>query len=84
MKINPVNKTIQINIDNLESTYYALRHAIKCIREMSGLPLTSYERDTAVLELADHAMKSIIEAGESIGLDMGGKWGNQVDVSKAS
>jgi len=51
---------------------------------MSGLPLTSYERDTAVLELPDHAMKSIIEAGESIGLDMGGKWGNQVDVSKAS
>ena len=78
MVYNPKNKTFGIERDKLDMIYLCLRYALKSIREMAGLPLDKYKRDE--LGPADHAQRAIIEAAENIGIDVGGKWGNEIDL----
>ena len=84
MVYNPKNKTFGIERDRLDMIYLCLRYALKSIREMAGLPLDKYKRDELgpadQLGPVDHAQRAIIEAAENIGIDMGGKWGNEIDL----
>jgi hypothetical protein len=57
-------------------------YALRKIRETAGLPLDRYERD-APLSAADHAMKGVIDAAKAVGIDLGGEWGNEIDVRKS-
>ena len=60
-----------------------MRYAIGQIRLAAGLPLAPYARDSA-LTPADHAQKAIIDAATAVGIDLGARWGNELDVRDTS
>lgn len=70
MKYNPKNKTLSVETKNLDNVYFYARHAIKQIRIAENLPLTPYDREGSLLS-HDHAMISIIDMCECVGIDMG-------------
>jgi hypothetical protein len=69
-----------VEAERLKFAATCFRHALCAIRELAGLPLTRYERNGA-LTSADHAQRAVIEGAESVGIDLGGRYGNEIDVS---
>jgi hypothetical protein len=69
--------------DGLQACASGLRFAIKQIRLTAGLPLEPYARDSA-LTPADHAQKAIIDAAAAVGIDLGARWGSELDVRDTS
>jgi hypothetical protein len=55
---------------------YALRH----IRQLAELPLTKYKR-SGQLTHADHAQKGILDAAKELGIDLGARWGENLDLT---
>lgn len=58
------------------------RHAIRKIRESAKLPLAPYKRKGPLTD-SDLAMKSIIDGAIVLDIDLGGSWGNELDVQEA-
>jgi len=81
MNYNPIKGVIQITPDEAKSGALYLLNAIKQIKKSAGIPLTPCERND-ILQPPDFAMKSIIEAAERLGMDLGGRWGNEIDSTK--
>lgn len=79
----PTGKFVLVQ-DGLKSCADGLLFAIKQIRLTAGLPLEPYARDTAALTPADHAQKAIIDAAAAVGIDLGARWGNELDVRDTS
>jgi len=48
---------------------------------MNNLPLTPYERN-GCLEPVDHIQKAIVDGARTMGINLGGNWGNEIDLSK--
>ena len=78
MTYNPVKGVMQITPEEAKSAGLYFLHSIKNIKQCAGLPLTPYKHETA-LQPADFAMKSIIDGAERLGLDLGARWGNEID-----
>lgn len=78
MNYNPIKGVIQITPEEAKSGAFAFLHAIKKIKQSADLPLAPYKHDDA-LSAADFAMKSIIDGAEHLGIDLGGRWGNEID-----
>lgn len=75
-------KRLTIDVDTLEYVALSMRCSMRHIRKASGLPLEPYPRDGALTE-ADHAQKLLIDAAERIGIDLGARWGNELDLRDA-
>lgn len=80
MQYHAPTKQFTVSTKDLEYAAMFLRLAIKHIRIIDWLPLTTHKRETA-LTSSDHAQKLIIDAAKAIGIDLGAEWGNQLNVS---
>ena len=80
MKFHAPTNNFVIQHDDLKYASSLLRIAIKQIRLINGLPLSKYNQNSS-LKPEDYAQKMIIDAANAIGIDMGAKWGNELDVS---
>ena len=64
---------------DLQRSATMFRSALRNIRKLAGLPLDRYAR-TGPLAPADHAQRDVIEGAEVLGIDLGGRWGNEIDL----
>lgn len=78
MNYDPIKGVIQITPEEAKSGAMHLLYAIKQIKKTAKLPLTPYKNDKA-LEPADFAMKGVLDAAEKMGIDLGARWGNEID-----
>ncbi len=83
MNYNPIKKCLEIPVENAQEVYFLLLYALKHIRIVAGLTLDKYEKDGA-LENVDHAQKAVIDLAISLGIDLGVKWGNELDLRNVS
>jgi hypothetical protein len=74
----PTNKLV-VDLDALRYVSLELLNSMKYIRHLAGLPLEPYKRDS-ILTDADYAQKNIIDAAERLGIDLGARWGNEIDL----
>lgn len=81
MKYSPQLKAMIIPIDKIETAGHFLLSAIVEIRQAYNLPLDKYER-SGPLEKSDHAQRNIIDVAECLGIELGARWGNELDVRK--
>ncbi len=71
-----------IDIDKAKYLAESLRYALAAIRRAAGQPLARYQREPGTaLTQADHAQKHIIDGAYAVGIDLGGRWGNELDLS---
>jgi hypothetical protein len=75
-------KKLTVDVDTLEYVALAMRCSMRHMRTAAGLPLEPYERDGQLTE-ADHAQKILIDAAEKLGIDLGARWGNELDLREA-
>ena len=68
MKYNPRLKALVVSTGELDHTYFLINHALKCLRESAGLPLSKYRRE-GPLTPHDHAAMALIELGMNLGID---------------
>lgn len=79
MTYDPKTKTLRVSPDDMSRAYGYLMYALKNIRVAAGLPLDAYKKP-GPLEPADFAMKGILDAGEALGIEMGARWGHELDL----
>jgi hypothetical protein len=79
---NAHTKNLEIPVETLERVSYELTYTLRSIREIAGLPMDKYERP-GPLEPADHAQRAVIEIANALGINMGAKWGNEIDLRNA-
>ena len=77
---DPIRKVFLVSVDDMSKVGLYLRLALRGIRELDALPLGRYER-SGRLELADHVQRNVLEAAEYLGMTLGGRWGNEIDLS---
>ena len=82
MKYHAQSKRLVIDVKTLESAAIHLRYSLQKIREVANLPLTPYKQEGA-LTAADYAQKTLLDLAELLDIDMGARWGNDLDLSDA-
>lgn len=82
MQYEPLSDKLTITTEEAKRAAYSMLYAIRSIRLAVNLPLDKYEQK-GPLEPADHAMKGILDAAASLGMDLGARWGNELDVRTA-
>ena len=78
---NAQTKSLEIPVATLERVSYELIYILRSIREISGLPMDKYPRP-GVFEPADHAQRSVLEIAKALGINMGAKFGNEIDLRR--
>lgn len=73
------SKKFVLDADTLAHAAASLLFAIQQIRKTAGLPLEPYARSTQLTPV-DHAQKALIDHAEQLGIDLGARWGNELDV----
>ena len=79
MTFNGVSKRFEIDASRFEAVSNNLCYALALIRRAYDLPLDKYERN-GPLEESDHAQRAIIEVANSMDIDLGSRWGNEIDL----
>ena len=79
MKYHAKSKQFTVNATDLNIASDCLFHALRSIRKASNLTLDRYKQD-GCLTHADHAQKGVLDAAEMLGIDMGAKWGHELDL----
>ena len=79
---NAHTKNLEIPVATLERVSYELTHTLRSIREIAGLPMDKYPR-SGPLEHADYAQCAVLEIANALGINMGAKWGNEIDLRNA-
>lgn len=80
MKFHAPTGQFTLEAEKFKFAAICFMHALRSIRELAGLPLVRYERN-GMLTRADHAQRAVIEGAEALGIDLGARWGNEIDVS---
>jgi hypothetical protein len=83
MKYHAATKGFIIDQPTLEFVALSIPYIIKNIRLGAGLPLDKYSRPNSPLEPADYAMRGLLEIADRIGIDLGARWGEELDVREA-
>lgn len=78
MTFDPIKGMIQIAPDDAKRAGACLLYAIRKIKQSANLPLTPVKQEGALTD-ADHAMHGIIAGASALGLDLGARWGNEID-----
>ncbi len=78
MTFNAKNGLLQFSPQDASAASANLLCAIRNIKRAANLPLTPYKHD-GPLGWADHAMHNILTGAEHIGIDLGARWGNEID-----
>lgn len=81
MTYNPKTNTLRVRPEDMQRAYDSLMWSLKNIRLAAGLPLDRYDRP-GPLEAVDFAQKGILEAAEALGIEIDGRWGNELDLRK--
>jgi hypothetical protein len=76
---NAHTKNLEIPVETLERVSYELNYTLRSIRDIAGLPMDKYERP-GPLEPADHAQRAVLEIANALGINMGARWGNEIDL----
>jgi hypothetical protein len=71
---------LTFDVKSMEIAVSYFMYSLEHIKKMAGVPLTPYERE-GPLEHRDHAMKGIIDGAAAMGIDLGKRWGNEIDNS---
>lgn len=81
---DPKRDSLVISTKEAKRAAYFLRHAIKHVRLMAGLPLTGYTKECGPMDSPHFAENSILDAAEALGIDMarGDAMYGSLDVSK--
>ena len=79
MKYNLKLKAAVIPIDTLDRVGGLLLDTLAAIRAAYNLPLDKYELQGG-LGQADHAQRDVIEIAEQLGIELGARWGNEIDL----
>jgi len=80
MKYHAPTKQLTVAHSDLEYCCHALRHSLRHIRDMAGLPHGKYVISYPMSD-ADHAQAGIFEAAKALGIDLGSDRFNELDVS---
>ncbi len=83
MRYHAPTKGFIIDQQDLEFFALSVPYVIKQIRIAAGLPLDKYEMEGGFLSPADHAMRGVLEMADRLGIEVGARWGNELDVRKA-
>lgn len=83
MKYHAPTQGFIIDQKTLEFVAMSIPYVIKQIRLSAGLPLDKYESESGLLSDADHAMRGVLEIADRLGIEVGARWGNELDVRKA-
>lgn len=75
MKFHAPTKQFVITTKALEDAAITMLYTIASIRKLAN------RRKTSLLSEEDHAMRRVIDTAEAIGIDLGAKWGHELDVS---
>ncbi len=76
---DPLRNMFQIPQEDIVFVGQHLLYAMREIRTLGGLTLDKYER-TGLLQPEDMAQKALINVAERLGLDLGARWGNEIDL----
>ena len=79
MTYNARTKRLEVHQDTLENVSHQMIYALRCIRELAGLPMDRYKQD-GPLQRADHAQRAIIDMARHLGIDLGAEWGCDLDL----
>ncbi len=79
MKFHAPTGALVVDQEGLQRAADGLLFAMKKIRILGELPLDKHERG-ALITNADHAQKAIIDAAAALGIDLGARWGNELDL----
>ena len=79
MTYNARTKRLEVRQDTLEIVSHQMIYALRCIRELAGLPMDRYKQE-GPLKRADHAQKAILDMAKHLGIDLGAQWGNDLDL----
>lgn len=79
MNYNPNKSVLQITPAEADQAGAYLLYAIKKIKQSAGKPLTPYKHDMRPLDDAEHAMHGILSGAAALGMDLGARWGNEID-----
>lgn len=82
MKYHAQSKRLVIEVKTLEGAAMYLRYSLQNIRKTAKLPLTPYKQDRLLTE-ADYAQKALLDVAELFDIDMGARWGHELDLSDA-
>ncbi|ALN21817.1 hypothetical protein [Ectopseudomonas mendocina] len=83
MRYHAPSKQFTVSLDQLQSCTVNLLFAIKKIREAAGLPLDGTGRQGAIMSDACHAEQAILNACQSMGIDLGATRAGDLDVRNA-
>lgn len=78
MTFNAKNGLLQLSPDDAKAASANFLCAIRNIKRAANIPLTPYKSD-GPLSYADHAMHNLITGAEHLGIDLGARWGNELD-----
>ncbi len=79
MKYHPKLKAAIIPMTHYEAVGFLLLDALVDIRQAYDLPLDKYKR-VGLLDQSDHAQRNILDIAEALGIELGAKWGNEIDL----
>lgn len=82
MRYHAPSKQFTVSPSDLQSCAATLLFAIKKIRQVAGLPLEGGERQGAMTD-ACHAEQAVLDACQSIGIDLGAIRAGTLDVRNA-
>ena len=79
MTYDPKTKSLRVRPEDMDRAFASLMYAMRHIREAAGLPLDQYQ-DPGPLDSPHFAMKAILEAIETLGMEAPGRWGHELDL----
>lgn len=79
MKYDPKSNTFHISATDMQLAFHSLLYSMRNIRKMAGLPLDKYKHDGPLTD-ACYAQKGILDAANHLGIEMGGEWGEEIDL----
>ena len=82
MQYHAPTKALTVKMDALDGAAMCLRHAIRKVREMGGLPLEPH-KDDVIMGPPQFAEAAILDAARYMGIDLGAQRHGQLDVRDA-
>lgn len=80
MKYSPTHDAFIITKEEIKLVSMSFQYAMRQARKIAGVPMGRRLLEGG-LKPIDHLEKGLIEAADTIGIDYGTRWGNEIDLS---